>query len=84
LACLFLNGANRERFKQVVNNLNNDFIQETCRKKVADEAARANGLHVQNQTNTSGWFSSEKDMNVTTSFQYDQYKARAWLQDEDD
>jgi hypothetical protein len=26
LACLFLNGADRERFKQVVNNLNNDFI----------------------------------------------------------
>jgi hypothetical protein len=150
LACLFLNGADRERFKQVVNNLNNDFIlgkisypedaagmlhllsnhrgnsggpskqletlqdgvistsftqtgataknkqnrkcnyckmfghlEENCRKKVADEAARANGLHVQNQTKNSRWFSSEEDRNVT-GFQYDQYEARAWFEDEDD
>jgi hypothetical protein len=55
-------------------------------RKVADEAARANRLHVQNQTDTSnpsGWFSSEKEMNVT-SFQYDQDEAREWFQDEDD
>jgi hypothetical protein len=60
------------------------YLEETCQKKLADEAAIANGLHVQTDTsNPSGWFSSDEEMNVT-SFQYDQYEAWALLQDQDD
>jgi hypothetical protein len=69
LACLFLNGVDRERFQQVVNNLNNDFI----RRKISYPEDAAGMLHLlsNHRGNTGGpskQLEALQDGVISTSF----------------